>query len=211
MRIKIRPNQFNHMRCWTVPIEDQCCPSISMLDKFDQTGYDLCELEQKYAEVNTDIVTNMRYRKSIRKEWLDFDLVDRGAHINHADLYERKGFSGYALEQINHWAPCCPILYKLSKIKGKWGIDISIDYADNKGNVFELFHYEWDDFELGSVQDKKEQIEKILLDTDWDDVALKKLARKDEWAHLNFFEQSKWTTKFLGLPEERFKLNPWNL
>ena len=57
----------------------------------------------------------------------------------------------------------------------------------------------------------KEEIEEILLNTDWDDVALKKLAKKDEWAHLNFFEQSAWTTKFLGLPEERFKLNPWNL
>ena len=37
-----------------------------------------------------------------------------------------------------------------------------------------------------------------------------KLARKDEWAHLDFVGQSDWTTKYLGLPEERFKLVPWN-
>lgn len=211
MHIKIRPNQFNRIHHWTVPLENQCCPKIELLDKFDQTGYDLCELEQQYADINTDTVTNMRYRKSIRKEWLEFDVLDRGAHINHADLYERKSFAGYALEQINHWAPTCPILYKLSKLRAKWGIDVSIDYADNKGNVFEVFHYEWDDFVLANVQEKKEEIEQILLNTDWDDVSKAKLARKDEWSHMNFVEQSQWTTEFLGLPEERFKLNPWNL
>mgnify|MGYP003129840715 CR=1 FL=1 len=36
-------------------------------------------------------------------------------------------------------------------------------------------------------------------------------AKKDEWKHLDFIAQSKWTTDYLDLPPENFKLVPWIL
>ena len=95
------------------------------------------------------------------------------------------------------------------RLKPKWGIDISIDYVDEQMNVMELFHYEWDSHSLDSVLEKKELIQDIIDNNDWNDVAKTKLSRKGEWQHLDFVGQSAWTTNFLNLPEERFKLIPW--
>ena len=204
-------NSFNRMGTWGVALENQVCPPISKLNKFDQSGYDLCELEQEYAEANNSTVSPMRWRQSLRQDWFKPTDTDRGVHINHADLYERKGYHGYALEQLNHWAQGVPMLYKLSKLNPKWGIDISLDYVDSKGNLFELFHYEWDDHNLNTVIEVKEQIENLLVNTDWDHFAKTKIEHKHQWEHLDFVGQSAWTTKYLNLPQERFKLVPWRI
>ena len=201
---------FNQRGTWGNAIEQMHCPNKDSLHLFDQSGFDLCPLEQDYAKANMTETDFVRWRTAICKEWYQMDDYVTGPHINHAFLYERKGYHGYALEQLNHWADGYPILFKLSRIKPKWGIDISLDYVDEQHNVFELFHYEWDSNSLDETESKKIQIEKIMSDTDWKDFAKRKLDKKSEWQNLNFVEQSKWTTKFLGLPEENFKLVAWN-
>ena len=64
---------------------------------------------------------------------------------------------------------------------------------------------------LDEVEGKKSVIEELLYNTDWNNFAKEKIAKKDEWSHLDFVGQSEWTTKYLGLPKERFKLVPWNI
>ena len=209
MNFIISKNELDPRRTWGCAIEEMACPPYSMLDRFDQSGYDLCPLEQEYAKANMTEVAFNKYRRCIRKDWLETIDIYTNAHVNHADLYERKGYHGYALEQLNHWADGAPWIYKLSMLKPKWGIDISIDYADNSHNVFELFHFEWDSHDFDEVVTMKEYIEEILLDRDWDFLGKQKLERKYEWHQLDFVGQSEWTTKFLGLPKERFKLVPW--
>lgn len=211
MQFKLSQNNFNHQRTWGTAIENMVCPHPDMLERFDQSGYDLCKLEQEYAKANLGSHDYMRYKACIKQDWFLKETEHKGVHINHSDLYERKGYHGYALEQLTHWVPGNNLLWKMIKLKPKWGIDMSIDYVDDQGNVMELFHYEWDDTQLETVLDKKEIIELIIENNDWEDVAKTKLLRKDEWAHLDFTGQSEWTTKFLGLPKERFKLVPWKL
>tara|TARA_B100002019_G_C21269695_1_gene601459 strand:- start:1541 stop:2176 length:636 start_codon:yes stop_codon:yes gene_type:complete len=211
MQFKLSQNNFNHQRTWGTAIENMVCPHPDMLERFDQSGYDLCKLEQEYAKANLGSHDYMRYKACIKQDWFLKETEHKGVHINHSDLYERKGYHGYALEQLTHWVPGNNLLWKMIKLKPKWGIDMSIDYVDDQGNVMELFHYEWDDTQLETVLDKKEIIELIIDNNDWEDVAKTKLLRKDEWAHLDFTGQSEWTTKFLGLPKERFKLVPWKL
>ena len=75
----------------------------------------------------------------------------------------------------------------------------------------ELFHYEWDNFNLDTVLEKQIKIENLLLSTDWQEFAKFKLSKKDEWSHLDFVGQSKWTTEQLDLPEEQFKLVTWTI
>jgi hypothetical protein len=144
----------------------------------------------------------------MRYDWMLWDKRD-GAHINHSDIFERKGFSSDALEQLYSIAPTNPMLYKLIKMKPKWGIDISIDYISPDA-VFEVFHYEWDSFDYEQVMEKKLEIEKFLLNLDWDDVAKDLWKKKDDWFFLDFFEQTKWKTDYFNLSPEKFKNVIWD-
>mgnify|MGYP003303283907 CR=1 FL=1 len=124
-------------------------------------------------------------------------------------LFERKGFSSVALDQISHIAKeFNPMLWKLVKMKPKWGIDLSIDYVSEEA-VFEVFHYEWDAFEYDLVMEKKEEIEQFVISKDWDDIALTLWKKKDEWYDLNFFDQTQWRTDYFGLSPEKFKNVIW--
>ena len=102
----------------------------------------------------------------MRYDWILWDKKDK-AHINHSDIFERKVFSDQALEQLHAVAESSnPMLYKLIKMKPKWGIDISIDYVSPDA-VFEVFHYEWDAFEYDAVMEKKQEIEQFVIHKDW--------------------------------------------
>ncbi len=196
---------------WNLPLTLNNIPDLATIKFFDQSGYALCDLELQYAATNNAYINSNREKQGMYMPWIQLDNKTTGAHINHSWLLERKGYSGEALEQLNDWSVNCPLFYKISKLVPKWGIDISFDYVDAKGNVMELFHYEWDSHILNEVLDTKEKIEKIIFNTDWNDFAKLKLNRKSEWNGLDFIAQSKWTTQLLDLPPENFKLIPWNI
>jgi len=181
---------------------------VNCTNLFDQNGYHLTAVEQCYAEVNGHPKQIRRHETVIRKPWLVWDKF-HGAHINHSDLFERKSYSDAALEQLKQYAVSNPMLYKIVKMKSKWGIDISIDYVSENA-VFEVFHYEWDSFEYDAIHDKKIEIENFVLNQDWDDVANRLWKLKDAWFYLDFFEQTKWRTDYFGLSPEKFKNVIWN-
>lgn len=177
------------------------------VDLFDQNGYHLTKAEQVFLEPNGYNAIERRHEDCLRYDWLKWDKKQK-AHINHSDLFERKGFKGDAKQQLLLYADTNPMLYKLVKMKPKWGIDISIDYV-SKDNVFEVFHYEWDSFEFDKVLQKKKQIEEFVLSKDWDKEAEKLLQIKDQWYDLPFFEQTKWRTNYFKLEPENFKNVIW--
>jgi len=178
------------------------------VDLFDQNGYHLTRVEQAFLPHNGYKAIERRHEDCLRYDWLVWDKRD-GAHINHSDLFERKGFSSVAKEQLEAFAEFNPMLHKLIKMKPKWGIDISIDYV-SKDAVFEVFHYEWDSFEYQAVIDKKGEIEEFVLSQDWDDIAKTLWKKKDEWYHLDFFDQTQWRTDYFGLSPEKFKNVIWD-
>lgn len=179
------------------------------VDLFDQNGYHMTKAEQAFLGYNGYSAFERRHEDCLRQDWFIWDKKE-GAHINHSDLFERKGFRDCALDQLEVVAEYFnPMLYKLSKMKPKWGIDISIDYV-SKDAVFEVFHYEWDGFNYDAVMEKKHEIEYFVLNQDWDDVAKTLWKKKDEWYYLDFFEQTKWRTDYFGLSPEKFKNVIWD-
>ena len=208
--MRIATTIFDPNPYWEVELEnadvlrDSTCISL-----FDQNGYHLTKAEQSYADINGYPKNIRRHETVIRQPWITYDKYD-GAHINHSDLFERKAYSGAALEQLNLYAVNNPMLYKLIKMKPKWGIDISIDYVSANA-VFEVFHYEWDSFEYEAIAEKKLEIEKFVLSQDWDDVANRLWQIKDEWFYLDFFEQTNWRTNYFGLSPEKFKNVIWSI
>ena len=205
--IQLTENSLNSVSHWSVPILLSDVPPVDWVQLFDQNGYDLTVLEQEYAKVNEPAKSH-RYRFALKYPWMTWEKHSK-SHFNHCLLFERKAYAGEALDQLLNWAEFNPLIWKVIKIQSKWGIDVSIDYVDTSGNVFEVFHYEWDDFDYSVVSQKKYEIETLVLQTDWDFAASKMLERKEEWMHLPFFAQSKWKSDFFGVGPEQFKMVIW--
>ena len=213
MKLELTNNSLASQTHWTKPIDQELLDSFtaSDLSLFDQNGYDLTLVEQAYAKANGYEPKEHRYLYTCKTPWfIDTEPKTSGPHLNHSDLYFRHGFFGHALEQLLDKAKKDPIFYKFVQMRSKWGVDMSIDYADADQNVFELLHFEWDSFKPALVQVVKHTVENLVQRTDFDAKAQEMIERKDEWHHLKFFEQSDWKQQFWGLPPENFKEVIWN-
>ena len=208
--LNLTDSQFNPIGYWDQPLDRLCPPLACELALFDQNGYDLTDLEQCFAAVNlTPVHAHREHRHALKAPW--FTQPDRveGAVLNHSLLFERKGYTGEALEQLAQWAHTNPLVYKIIKMRPKWGLDFSMDYADRAGNVFEVLHWEYDGFDFEEVAERKCQLEVKFAATDWDDAAARILKQKNQWHHLDFFAQSDWKCNYFGIVKERFKMVIW--
>lgn len=179
-------------------------------DLFDQNGYDLTKIEQFYCIANSFMFHDHRgFRQAIKQDWFTDVSTYEGAHLNHALLFERKGFDSDAYEELLRFCKINPRFYKVLNIRPKWGLDFSVDYCDNEGNVFEVFHWEYDGFDYNEIVEMKESHEEQFLKIDWNDAAKTLLKKKYEWYYLDFFDQSKYKSDFFGIQDERFKLVLW--
>lgn len=209
--ITLTDNQFHTNRTWTRPLNWDSLPSNSseLVELFDQNGYRLTKLESHYAGANNHLTVNHRHEVSLRQDWFVDDRPLTGPHLNHAYLFERKGYEGEALEQLKEFAKQTSLIHKLVNYRGKWGIDFSMDYVDTFGNSMELLHFEYDSYFISEIQEIKGIAEEVIAKVDWEAAARYFLIRKYEWIDLEFFEQSKYKTDYFGLPAERFKINAW--
>ena len=209
--ITLSDNQFDASGYWDKPIEKLLYqPIIEDLDLFDQNGYDLTPLEQYFAYSNK--VKPKKHREHLRalkQEWFIQPPTTEGSHLNHSFLFERKGYTGAALDKLEFWAKTLPLVNKIIALRPKWGLDFSMDYADREGNAFEVLHWEWDSFVYEETECIRKIVEPVLLNIDWCDAAHQILAQKDKWHHLDFFAQSQWKCRYFGIPEERFKMVAW--
>lgn len=209
--MQLTENQFDSNGYWETPIRKIFfIPYIDNVDLFDQNGYDLTPLEQKYAYNNDRRPLQHRsHRMAIKQNWFIQESKIEGAVLNHSALFERKAYSGEALNQLKEWANNLPLLHKIIAMRPKWGLDFSMDYVDRQGNAFEVLHWEYDGFDFDEVSEVKYKMESRLLGFDFEQAAKDLLKRKDEWHGLDFFEQSDWKCKFFGIPRERFKMVIW--
>lgn len=205
-------NTFNSTGYWTNPVAKILYqPTKEDVALFDQNGYDLTPIEVHYAYSNLNKAKRHReHHYALKEVWFaQEESKVEGAVLNHSLLFERKGYQGPALEQLQHWAKHLPLLHKIIAIRPKWGLDFSMDYVDRSGNTFEVLHWEWDSFDYNQINDIRINAEAILSTVDWDDAGRALLKRKDEWHHLEFFEQSDWKCKYFGIAKERFKMVIW--
>jgi hypothetical protein len=210
--ITLTNNQFYKNKNWDIPLDYDVLIPIKhpeWVDMFDQNGYRLTKLESHYAGANNHSTVNHRHEVSLRQDWFVDEKLLTGAHLNHAYLFERKGYEGKALEQLKEYAKENNLVSKLINYKGKWGVDFSMDYVDSKGNSMELLHFEYDSFNYNEIQEIKGKVESVVKGVDWEVAVRYMMVRKYEWIDLEFFKQSKYKTDFFGLPAERFKQNAW--
>jgi hypothetical protein len=209
--VVITDSQFDANGYWTNPVEKIIyLPTAEDVALFDQNGYDLTDLEKHYAYSNWNKPKKHReHRVALKQPWFTQEHTVEGAVLNHSLLFERKGYAGAALEELQHWARALPLINKVIAIRPKWGLDFSMDYVDRAGNAFEVLHWEWDSFDHEEIQAVKLEIEPVLKAIDWQDAAQNILANKNLWHHLDFFAQSAWKCNYFGIPEEQFKMVAW--
>lgn len=212
-------SNFNEKPFWYNPIpyelvDEKFIKSVHSTKYFDQNGYDLCPLEQLFAQINSDVdLTKYRnVRISIHKPWFSQEDKLSGYVLNHSMLLERKGYDGLALEQLRDWSRVNPLLYRLINYKSKWGLDFSLDYVNQQDKAcecMEVFHYEYDEFNVNKINQVKIQLENKITTCNFDEIAKDLIKKKSEWFNLEFFEQSMWKTKYFNLEPERFKMVGW--
>ena len=209
--VTLSDSKFNAEGYWSEPIAKILyIPTPSDLELFDQNGFDLTVLEQHYAYSNRNKSKKHReHRHAVKQPWFEQYETIVGPALNHSLLFERKGYSGEALAELQHWAKRLPLIHKIIAIRPKWGLDFSMDYVDHDGNAFELLHWEWDSFVFEEIECIRKHVEPKLLSIDWADAAKQLLNKKDEWHGLDFFAQSDWKCKYFGIPAERFKMVCW--
>jgi hypothetical protein len=209
----ITDNQFEANGYWSNPVEKIVyLPTAEDVALFDQNGYDLTDLEKHYAYSNWSKPKKHReHRVALKQPWFIQPLPQvEGAVLNHSLLFERKGYAGEALTELQNWARTLPLIHKVIALRPKWGLDFSMDWVDRDGNAFEILHWEWDSFNYHEIEDVRKTIEPVLLSIDWQDAGKQILEQKSQWHHLDFFAQSRWKCNYFGVPEERFKMVAWN-
>ncbi len=204
-------NGFDPDGYWSQPVTKlMFMPIAEDLELFDQNGYDLTVLEQYYARDNqADPQAHRAHRHAIKRAWFSQREKRVGAILNHSLLFERKAYSGAALEQLRQHARRLPLIHKIIAMRPKWGLDFSMDWVDDEGNAFEVLHWEWDSFDYDEIEAVRKEIEPVLLAIDWPQAAKDILKYKPQWHHLDFFAQSDWKCDFFGIPKERFKMVIW--
>lgn len=209
--ISLSNNQLDPQGRWSKPVRADFVPQVGHLKFFDQNGYDLTDIEQKFAIHNDrrPLEHRGKHRMAIKQDWFVQELRIEGAVLNHSLLFERKGYEGAALEQLETWAKDLPLIYKIIAMRPKWGLDFSMDWVDRDGNAFEIVHWEYDGFSYEEISEAKAAIEPILMGIDFEQAGKDMLKNKNKWHHLDFFEQSDWKCAFFGIPKERFKMVAW--
>jgi hypothetical protein len=209
--VVLTDNKFDANGYWTNPVEKIVyLPTAEDVALFDQNGYDLTDLEKHYAYSNWSKPKKHReHRMALKQPWFKQEHTVEGAVLNHSLLFERKGYAGAALEELQHWAKELPLLHKVIALRPKWGLDFSMDWVDSKGNAFEVLHWEWDSFNYEEIEAVRQTVEPILKAIDWQEAGQNILAKKEQWHHLDFFAQSDWKCSFFGIPKEHFKMVAW--
>lgn len=205
---KITKTQFNKTPHINSVINDDVVLTSSM-QYFDKEGYELNQLEQAYYKINTVHTSKILNHICCQQEWILSEIEPKyGAYFDHCMILTRWDYQEAAREQLIKFSAKRPSLNKLLKIKPKYGLDLAMEFQWENGDITEIFHIELDRHDLPDILEWKQRIEKLVLDTDWKDVAKRIEDKKDEWQDMNSDDQSDWRCRFIGLPRayDNFKV-----
>lgn len=206
--ITLTANIFPKVANYTTQLTDTVSLTPRLCYLFDTNGFEVCPLEKRHAaQQGYQLYDNV----STKVDWFEhhYDNASYGAVLNHSFLLWRHGVEDAARSQIQTWSHIVPACHKVLAMRPKWGIDFSMDWIGQSGEIFEILHFEYDSFDRGYIEQLKQQCDEKFLSTDWADVASYVFAHREQWQHLDFRGQSKWKTDLFGLAPENFGQVIW--
>lgn len=162
---------------------------------YDKDGFELNQAEQNYYYKMNYPLNSCLNHMCFQQNWFISEIKD--IIIDHCLILHRCRYEDEALEQLNYLSKTIPQASLLANTRAKWGFDFALDSIDSEGNVFEVLHVEYDDYNYFKFNEKMISFDFKIRHTDWIDAASKIIQHKEEWANLKGFEQNHWKAKFL--------------
>lgn len=162
---------------------------------YDKDGFELNKAEQLYYNKMNYPLNSCLNHTCFQQTWFISD--NKSIIIDHCLILHRCRYEDDALKQLKDLSKTIPQASLLINTKPKWGFDFALDGIDDEGNIFEVLHIEYDDYDYYNFTNKMLAFEYKLRHTDWVDAGRRVLDNKDSWQKLKGFEQNDWKAKFL--------------
>ena len=197
--MRVTENKFSRFLGLPLGLQEEQYLNLSM-DFFDRDGFELNELEQALYKRNMINIGEQHLNHTANHTtWIEHDTADDPRiMIDHSCLQMRHDYIGEGREELQIASNHRREIKKLLAIVPKWGIDFNIDYVGE--TVMELFHIEVDRRNYEEILDQKYLAERLILRTDWVNVANIFHKRRDQWEHLPADDQIEWKVRYLGWP-----------
>lgn len=200
--MKISINQINipdKLEFYT-EIEDDAFLNLSF--KYLSDGYELTELE-KYIYKKHDLFVDEEFLDHVTccNNW--FTVESEKVNCDHSSILYRYSLENY-YDQINKLKNQKRELVRFFDVKSKYGIDFNFQYlGDNY--CCDIIHIENDYFTYEELVDAKEKIQEFILKTDWEDLGINILNKRNEWGHLYKNDQYDWKARYFDFPKAFLK------
>jgi len=169
---------------------------------YDKDGFELTDLEKEYYSFNgySNYLKNYLNHVCFQEQWFELE-PNSNFILDHSLILHRCSFKGEAREQLIHNLKQLPKLSYLLQCPSKWGLDFSLDYVSEEGELVEVLHIEYDTKLYDEFITYKLYFESFVLNTDWDNFTKFLFNKKDEWINLVGFEQNNWKARQLGFKQ----------
>jgi len=169
---------------------------------YDKDGFELTSLEKEYYSVSgfRDYLKNFLNHICFQEQWFEL-RTNKNFILDHSLILHRCSFKGDAKQQLQDNLKKLPKLSYLLQCPTKWGLDFSLDYVSNNGELVEVLHIEYDTKSYNEFLNYKLYFENFVQTTDWNYFANFLLKKKNEWAHLVGFDQNNWKARQLGFKQ----------
>ena len=176
------------------PVTDLCSKDFRYYDK---DGFELNQAEQKfYTAMQYPIDFPILNHHCWQEPWFELERTNLGLILDHSMFLCRASYEGAAEAQLKELKHSIPTADYLLRTRRKWGFDFALD-AVCDGETFEVLHVEYDNCDYEDFKNRMILFEYTVRHTDWRDAADRVWAQRDQWQHLQGFDQNHWKAEFL--------------
>lgn len=173
---------------------------------YDKDGFELNIAEQKFYFAMGHPINNPILNHTCWQEpWFELEQIETNLILDHSMFLCRCEYRDGALNQLTELKKTCPLADYLIRTRAKWGFDFALDAVTADGTVYEVLHVEYDNYNYEHFKNRMMYFDYTVRHTDWHDAARYIWESRDEWQHLQGFEQNHWkANKLLGWSKAEF-------
>lgn len=165
---------------------------------YDKDGFELNIAEQKfYSAMKYPINYPILNHHCWQEPWFELEDGVEGLILDHSIFLCRCSYEQAAEQQLKSLKELYPQADYLLRSKRKWGFDFALDAVSNCNTTFEVLHVEYDNYDYETFKNRMISFEYTVRHTDWRDAADRIWAHRDQWQHLQGFDQNHWKAEFL--------------